>query len=263
MRRTCAGLAPPFRQDRRRRQPWRPRSPIVAQARGRRGGAGQGGPDRLGTRRDRRRAVLQDAQARAARSCICFPFDHPLRSMVKNNWAIVKPTIERHDNRAAGPLPRDHEEPLQRGRLRAVHEADGRRRRRASTTTTSPSSASRGPTSRSSGCSPAGTTPSAPTATASRAPRSAGRSSTATPPTATTTRTPSTPTTSGGTRASRPTRSSRRSTTSRRPRRWSTRPSRTTPRRSSSRASKLAADRPGRRRPRRPAEADGPASSWR
>ncbi len=25
---------------------------------------------------------------------ICFPFDHPLRSKVNNNWAIVKPTIE-------------------------------------------------------------------------------------------------------------------------------------------------------------------------
>ncbi|MFO0949931.1 MAG: DUF3500 domain-containing protein [Isosphaeraceae bacterium] len=24
---------------------------------------------------------------------ICFPFDHPLRSTVRNNWAIVKPTI--------------------------------------------------------------------------------------------------------------------------------------------------------------------------
>jgi hypothetical protein len=24
---------------------------------------------------------------------ICFPFDHPLRSAVRNNWAIVKPTI--------------------------------------------------------------------------------------------------------------------------------------------------------------------------
>ncbi len=24
---------------------------------------------------------------------ICFPFDHPLRSQVRNNWAIVKPTI--------------------------------------------------------------------------------------------------------------------------------------------------------------------------
>src|SRR5258708_5282773 len=27
------------------------------------------------------------------RKLICFPFDHPLRSEVKNNWAIVKPTI--------------------------------------------------------------------------------------------------------------------------------------------------------------------------
>jgi len=25
---------------------------------------------------------------------ICFPFDHPLRTKVNNNWAIVKPTIE-------------------------------------------------------------------------------------------------------------------------------------------------------------------------
>jgi hypothetical protein len=28
------------------------------------------------------------------RKLICFPFDHPKRSMVNNNWAIVKPTIE-------------------------------------------------------------------------------------------------------------------------------------------------------------------------
>ncbi len=28
------------------------------------------------------------------RKVICFPFDHPLRSTVKNNWAIVKPTID-------------------------------------------------------------------------------------------------------------------------------------------------------------------------
>ena len=27
------------------------------------------------------------------RSLICFPFDHPLRSVVRNNWAIVKPAI--------------------------------------------------------------------------------------------------------------------------------------------------------------------------
>ena len=27
------------------------------------------------------------------RKSLCFPFDHPLRSEVKNNWAIVKPTI--------------------------------------------------------------------------------------------------------------------------------------------------------------------------
>src|SRR4051812_28874234 len=24
---------------------------------------------------------------------LCFPFDHPLRSRVRNNWAIVAPTI--------------------------------------------------------------------------------------------------------------------------------------------------------------------------
>ena len=29
---------------------------------------------------------------------ICFPFDHPLRSQVRNNWAIVKPTIQRGFN---------------------------------------------------------------------------------------------------------------------------------------------------------------------
>jgi len=28
------------------------------------------------------------------RKLICFPFDHPLRSKVGNNWAIVKPTID-------------------------------------------------------------------------------------------------------------------------------------------------------------------------
>jgi Protein of unknown function (DUF3500) len=28
------------------------------------------------------------------RKVICFPFDHPRRSMVNNNWAIVKPTID-------------------------------------------------------------------------------------------------------------------------------------------------------------------------
>jgi hypothetical protein len=33
--------------------------------------------------------TLKDDQ----RKLICFPFDHPLRSQVRNNWAIVKPTI--------------------------------------------------------------------------------------------------------------------------------------------------------------------------
>ncbi|RUL88607.1 DUF3500 domain-containing protein [Tautonia sociabilis] len=28
------------------------------------------------------------------RETICFPFDHPLRSRVENNWAIVEPTID-------------------------------------------------------------------------------------------------------------------------------------------------------------------------
>ena len=28
------------------------------------------------------------------RKLICFPFDHPKRSMVNNNWAIVKPTVD-------------------------------------------------------------------------------------------------------------------------------------------------------------------------
>jgi hypothetical protein len=31
--------------------------------------------------------------SKAQRELICFPFDHPLRSVVKNNWAIVKPAI--------------------------------------------------------------------------------------------------------------------------------------------------------------------------
>ena len=33
--------------------------------------------------------TLKDEQ----RKTLCFPFDHPLRSTVRNNWAIVKPTI--------------------------------------------------------------------------------------------------------------------------------------------------------------------------
>ena len=33
--------------------------------------------------------TLSDEQ----RKLLCFPFDHPLRSAVKNNWAIVKPMI--------------------------------------------------------------------------------------------------------------------------------------------------------------------------
>jgi Protein of unknown function (DUF3500) len=33
--------------------------------------------------------ALKDEQKKT----ICFPFDHPLRSTVRNNWAIVKPTI--------------------------------------------------------------------------------------------------------------------------------------------------------------------------
>ncbi len=32
------------------------------------------------------------------RELICFPFDHPLRSRVENNWAIVKPTIDDMSN---------------------------------------------------------------------------------------------------------------------------------------------------------------------
>ena len=64
------------------------------------------------------------------RSLICFPFDHPLRSVVKNNWEIVKPAISDMTNEQQALCTRDHEEPLQRGRLRAVHEADGRRRGR-------------------------------------------------------------------------------------------------------------------------------------
>ena len=31
--------------------------------------------------------------SKAQREQICFPFDHPLRSVVKNNWEIVKPSI--------------------------------------------------------------------------------------------------------------------------------------------------------------------------
>lgn len=33
--------------------------------------------------------TLKDGQ----RERICFPFDHPMRSQVQNNWAVVKPTI--------------------------------------------------------------------------------------------------------------------------------------------------------------------------
>ena len=32
--------------------------------------------------------------SKSQREHICFPFDHPLRSVVKNNWEIVKPSID-------------------------------------------------------------------------------------------------------------------------------------------------------------------------
>ena len=174
---------------------------------------------------------------------ICFPFDHPLRSQVHNNWAIVKPTI--------GDL-NPEQQALCKEVFKNLCSDDGHDRflrQMARTTagsraTTSPSSASRGPTGPSNGSSPAATTPSAPTATASRRP-SAARSSTATPRRAST-RTPATPATSGGTRPSGPTRSSRPSTTRRRP----------GP--SSPSGPSLGEIRPPRRRPRRPAEGDGP-----
>ena len=54
---------------------------------------GPAGPEPFRGRRDGRRAVLQDINPEQ-RKLICFPFDHPLRKRVGNNWAIVKPTID-------------------------------------------------------------------------------------------------------------------------------------------------------------------------
>jgi Protein of unknown function (DUF3500) len=38
-------------------------------------------------------ARFHKSLSKAQREQICFPFDHPLRSVVKNNWDIVKPAI--------------------------------------------------------------------------------------------------------------------------------------------------------------------------
>jgi hypothetical protein len=38
-------------------------------------------------------ARFHKSLTKAQREQICFPFDHPLRSVVKNNWEIVKPSI--------------------------------------------------------------------------------------------------------------------------------------------------------------------------
>jgi len=38
-------------------------------------------------------ARFHKSLTKAQREQICFPFDHPLRSVVKNNWEIVKPAI--------------------------------------------------------------------------------------------------------------------------------------------------------------------------
>ena len=53
-------------------------------------GGGRADPHRPG--RDRRRGSTSRSRTTSA-SSICFPFDHPKRSEVHNNWAIVKPTI--------------------------------------------------------------------------------------------------------------------------------------------------------------------------
>lgn len=39
-------------------------------------------------------ARLFKTMTKEQRETICFPFDHPLRSEVRNNWAIVEPTID-------------------------------------------------------------------------------------------------------------------------------------------------------------------------
>lgn len=59
----------------------------------RRGLAAQTGPSRSApaeTAASRLHATLSGEQKKT----ICFPFDHPLRSQVNNNWAIVKPRID-------------------------------------------------------------------------------------------------------------------------------------------------------------------------
>ena len=38
-------------------------------------------------------ARFHKSLSQSQRGQLCFPFDHPLRSVVKNNWDIVKPTI--------------------------------------------------------------------------------------------------------------------------------------------------------------------------
>ena len=38
-------------------------------------------------------ARFHKSLSQSQRGQLCFPFDHPLRSVVKNNWEIVKPTI--------------------------------------------------------------------------------------------------------------------------------------------------------------------------
>jgi len=38
-------------------------------------------------------ARFHKSLSKSQRDLICFPFDHPLRSVVKNNWEIVKPSI--------------------------------------------------------------------------------------------------------------------------------------------------------------------------
>ena len=66
--------------------------------------------------------------SKAQRKQICFPFDHPLRSVVKNNWEIVKPAISDLNKEQQALCHEIMKGSLQRGRPGALHEADGGRR---------------------------------------------------------------------------------------------------------------------------------------
>ena len=51
--------------------------------------------------------------SKAQREQICFPFDHPLRSVVKNNWDIVDPSISDLTKEQQAVCQRNHEGTLQ------------------------------------------------------------------------------------------------------------------------------------------------------